>query len=42
VASQRAALAGGFQPDGVRAERLRDPDGTFSDEIRFASLRPRD
>ena len=42
VASQRAALSGGFQPDGVRAERLRNPDGTFSDEVRFASLRPRD
>jgi RimJ/RimL family protein N-acetyltransferase len=42
LASQRAALSGGFQPDGVRAERLRDPDGTFSDEVRFASLRPLD
>ena len=42
AASQRAALSGGFQPDGVRAERLRNPDGSFSDEVRFASLRPQD
>ena len=42
VASQRAALSGGFQPDGVRAERLRNPDGTFSDEVRFTSLRRAD
>jgi RimJ/RimL family protein N-acetyltransferase len=42
VASQRAALSGGFQPDGVRTERLRNPDGSFSDEVRFVSLRPQD
>jgi len=40
MASQRAALSGGFTPDGVRAERLRNPDGSFSDEVRFASLTP--
>jgi RimJ/RimL family protein N-acetyltransferase len=40
VASQRAALAGGFEPDGVRAARLRNPDGTFSDEVRFALVNP--
>jgi RimJ/RimL family protein N-acetyltransferase len=42
LASQRAALSGGFQPDGVRTERMRNPDGSFSDEVRFASLRPQD
>jgi RimJ/RimL family protein N-acetyltransferase len=42
VASQRVALSGGFQPDGVRTERLRNPDGSFSDEVRFASLRSQD
>jgi RimJ/RimL family protein N-acetyltransferase len=41
VASQRAAASGGFQPDGVRQRRLRNPDGTFSDEVRFALLNPR-
>lgn len=35
-ASQRAAVAAGFEPDGVRRARLRNPDGTFSDEARFA------
>jgi len=41
VASQRAAAAAGFEPDGVRRARLRNPDGTFSDEVRFALLNPR-
>jgi len=40
VASQRAALAGGFEPDGVRAARLRRPDGAFADEVRFAVVNP--
>jgi RimJ/RimL family protein N-acetyltransferase len=40
IASQRAALAAGFLPDGVRAARLHNSDGTFSDEARFALLRP--
>lgn len=40
VASQRAALAAGFEPDGVRRQRLRNPDGTYSDEARFALLAP--
>ncbi len=40
VASQRAALAAGFEPDGVRAARLRNPDGSFSDEARFALVNP--
>ena len=41
VASQRAAAAAGFEPDGVRRARLRNPDGTFSDEVRFALVNPR-
>jgi len=40
IASQRAALSGGFEPDGVRRARLRNPDGTFSDEVRFALVAP--
>ncbi len=40
VASQRAAERAGFLPDGVRAARLRNPDGTFSDEVRFALVNP--
>jgi RimJ/RimL family protein N-acetyltransferase len=40
VASQRAAASGGFEPDGVRRARLRNPDGTFSDEVRFALVAP--
>lgn len=40
VASQRAALAAGFAPDGVLRARLRNPDGTFSDEARFALVNP--
>ncbi|MGN6607439.1 MAG: GNAT family N-acetyltransferase, partial [Jatrophihabitans sp.] len=40
VASQRAALAGGFEPDGVRRSRLRNADGTFADEVRFALVNP--
>src|SRR5436305_9307352 len=35
-ASMRAAERAGFVPDGVRARRLRNPDGTFSDEVRYA------
>ena len=41
VASQRAAAAAGFQPDGMAAARLRNADGTFSDEVRFALVHPR-
>lgn len=33
-ASLRAATSAGFEPDGVRSRRLRNPDGSFSDEIR--------
>jgi RimJ/RimL family protein N-acetyltransferase len=38
VASQRAAVAAGFEPDGVRTGRLRNPDGSYSDEVRFALI----
>jgi RimJ/RimL family protein N-acetyltransferase len=41
VASQRAALAAGFAPDGTLARRLRNADGSFSDEVRFALVNPR-
>ncbi len=41
VASHKAAIAAGFQPDGIMVGRLRNPDGTFSDEMRFALLNPR-
>lgn len=41
TASVRAAAAAGFEPDGVRRARLRNPDGTFSDEIRFALVNRR-
>lgn len=40
VASQRAALAAGFEPDGTRAARLRNPDGTYADEARFCLINP--
>jgi len=40
IASQRAAASGGFEPDGVRKARLRNPDGTFADEVRFALVAP--
>ena len=41
VGSQKAALAAGFEPDGVRAARLRYPDGSYADEVRFALINPR-
>ena len=41
VASQRVAVNAGFEPDGVRAGRLRAPDGVFHDEVRFVLLNPR-
>jgi len=40
IASQRAAERAGFRPDGVRAARLRNPDGSFSDEVRYALVNP--
>jgi RimJ/RimL family protein N-acetyltransferase len=41
VASQKAASNAGYQSDGVAAARLRNPDGSFSDEVRFALTSPR-
>jgi RimJ/RimL family protein N-acetyltransferase len=41
VASHKAALAGGFEPDGVRRRRLRTAAGTFSDELCFALVNRR-
>ncbi len=41
VASQKAATSAGFGPDGVREARLANPDGSFSDEVRFMLLDPR-
>jgi RimJ/RimL family protein N-acetyltransferase len=41
VASQKAAISGGFAPDGVREARLANPDGSYSDEVRFMLLDPR-
>ena len=40
VASHRAAEAGGFEREAVVRGRLRNPDGTYSDEVLFARLRP--
>jgi RimJ/RimL family protein N-acetyltransferase len=40
IASQRAATAAGFAPDGVATTRLRNPDGTFSGEMRYALISP--
>lgn len=40
LASQKAALAGGFLPDGTRTARLADNDATFSDEVCFARVNP--
>lgn len=41
LASQRAAATAGFEADGIRRTRLRNADGTFSDEVRFALVNPR-
>lgn len=41
ITSQKAALTGGFAPDGVREARLPNPNGSYSDEARFALLNPR-
>jgi RimJ/RimL family protein N-acetyltransferase len=40
-ASLRAAANAGFQPDGVRERRLRNSDGTFSDELRYVLINPK-
>jgi RimJ/RimL family protein N-acetyltransferase len=39
VASAKAAEAAGFVREGVYAARLRDTDGSYSDEVRFARVR---
>jgi RimJ/RimL family protein N-acetyltransferase len=39
-ASLRAAAAAGFEPDGRRQGRLRNADGSFSDELRYALINP--
>lgn len=39
LASQRSAAAAGFLADGVRAGRLMNPDGSYSDEVRFALVK---
>lgn len=39
VASARSAEGAGFSPDGRYPERLRNPDGSYSDELRFSLLR---
>jgi RimJ/RimL family protein N-acetyltransferase len=41
VASQRAAAAAGFEADGTMRARLRNADGSFSDEVRYAVVNPR-
>jgi RimJ/RimL family protein N-acetyltransferase len=40
VASARAAVAAGFVQEGRRAGRLRNPDGSYSDELVFGLVRP--
>jgi RimJ/RimL family protein N-acetyltransferase len=39
IASSRSAELAGFVREGIYRGRLRNPDGTFSDEARFARLR---
>jgi RimJ/RimL family protein N-acetyltransferase len=41
AASLRAAANAGFEPDGVRERRMRNPDGTFTDETRYALINPK-
>ena len=41
AASLRAAASAGFQPDGLRERRLRNPDGSFADEIRYVLINPK-
>ncbi|MGI8677351.1 MAG: GNAT family N-acetyltransferase [Jatrophihabitans sp.] len=40
VASRRAAERAGFEADGIRRCRLRNVDGTFADEARYALVKP--
>jgi RimJ/RimL family protein N-acetyltransferase len=39
-ASLRAAAAAGWAPDGIRRSRLRNGDGSFADEVRYALINP--
>ena len=41
VASWRAAASAGWAEDGIRQTRLRNADGTFSDERRYVLLNPK-
>ena len=41
VASWRAAASAGWAEDGLRQARLRNADGTFSDERRYVLLNPK-
>jgi hypothetical protein len=41
LAGVATARDAGFAPDGIRAARLENHDGTFSDEVRFALVNPR-
>jgi RimJ/RimL family protein N-acetyltransferase len=41
VASWRAAASAGWAEDGIRQCRLRNADGTFSDERRYVLLNPK-
>ena len=40
IASARSAEAAGFVRESLFASRLRNPDGSFSDEIGFGRVRP--
>jgi RimJ/RimL family protein N-acetyltransferase len=40
-ASLRAAERAGFEPDGRRERRMRNPDGTFADETRYVLINPK-
>ncbi|MEO7129912.1 MAG: GNAT family protein [Dermatophilaceae bacterium] len=40
AASGRVALRAGFVVEGVRVGRLRNPEGTFADEVCYARVRP--
>jgi RimJ/RimL family protein N-acetyltransferase len=40
-ASLRAAANAGFEPDGIRERRMRNPDGTFADEVRYVLINPK-
>ena len=40
LASQKSARNAGYTPDGIMRARLRNHDGSFSDEARFAAIAP--